>query len=192
MVRAFTGQAPTHTPQPMQSSGTDGHGELYRRPCPCRPSRPRSWRPARGVLGLLRGQGEGTDGGVGADIGALVALDALGRRPRRARSRPRRASHRRRRPARTGRPRARQKAETGRLSPSMRAHGLQDLLDHLHQLAALPSSCSGHRLVHGVGPVGGHVELLEGGGAHVDGLVVHIHHVLALLQVGVPWPSSFM
>ncbi|CAN3996216.1 Ribbon-helix-helix protein CopG domain-containing protein, partial [Dysosmobacter welbionis] len=33
--------------------------------------------------------------------------------------------------------------------------------------------------------VGGHIELLVGGGAGVDGLVVHVHDVLALLQVGV-------
>ena len=40
-------------------------------------------------------------------------------------------------------------------------------------------------LVGGVSPVGGHIELLVGGGAQVDGLVVHVHNVLALLQVGV-------
>ena len=43
----------------------------------------------------------------------------------------------------------------------------------------------GHGLVLGVLPGGGHLKLVERGGAHVDGLVVHIHHVLALLQVGV-------
>ena len=63
------------------------------------------------------------------------------------------------------------------------AHGLQDLLHHLHQLRlALQGLVLG--LVHGIGPVGGHVDLLKGGGAQVNGLVVHIHHILAFLQVG--------
>ena len=63
------------------------------------------------------------------------------------------------------------------------AHGLQNILDHLHQLG-LALELLGGLGVHGVGPVGGHVDLLIGGGAQVDGLVVHVHDVLALLQVG--------
>ena len=54
----------------------------------------------------------------------------------------------------------------------------------LDQLGAagqrLPSAC-----VLGVGPGGGHVDFLIGGGAGVDGVVVHLDHVLALLGVGV-------
>ena len=140
--------------------------------------------PSGGVLGLLLGEGIGTDGGVGADVGALVALDALVLIPH---------GHVHGHAALLigggallegavgvvlG------KGGDGQAVAVHAGHGLHDALDHLHgggaalQLLLL-------LLVHGVGPVGGHGELLEGGGAHVDGLVVHIHHVLALLQVGV-------
>ena len=63
------------------------------------------------------------------------------------------------------------------------AHGLQNILDHLHQLG-LALELLGGLGVHGVGPVSGHVDLLVGGGAQIDGLVVHVHNVLTLLQVG--------
>ena len=60
---------------------------------------------------------------------------------------------------------------------------IQDLVDHVHQLGGTGVAVL---LLHilGGGPGSGDLELLVGGGAGVDGLVVHIHHVLALLQVG--------
>ena len=62
--------------------------------------------------------------------------------------------------------------------------GVENVLDLLDQLR-LALEHFGLVLVHGVGPVGGNVDLLVGGGAEVDGLVVHIDDVLTLLQVGV-------
>ena len=119
---------------------------------------------------------------MGADIGALVALDALGGVP-----------------GGDGHGHAALligggaqlelavhmigKGGDGQAVAVHLAHGLQDLLDHLHKLR-LTLQLLVLGLVHGVGPLGGHIDLLIGGGAQVDGLVVHIHHVLALLQVG--------
>ena len=61
---------------------------------------------------------------------------------------------------------------------------IQDVVHQVHQLdgAGVLVLLGG---VLSVLPGGGHVELLESGGAGVDGLVVHVHDVLALLQVGV-------
>ena len=137
-----------------------------------------------GVLGLLLSEGIGPDGGVGADIGALVALDALGLIP---------LGHADGHAAlliggsalaegtvlvAVG------KGGDGQAVAVHAAHGLHDLLDHLHG-GGVALHVLGHGLVLGVLPGGGHLKLVERGGAHVDGLVVHIHHVLALLQVGV-------
>ena len=127
----------------------------------------------------------------GQTVGALVALDALCGIPRRERRRPRRASHRRRRPARTVPSTWSTKAETGRLSPSILPTGSRISLTILTS-SGVALELLGLLGVDGVGPVGGHVDLLIGGGAQVDGLVVHVNDVLALLQVGAWWPSSFM
>ena len=133
------------------------------------------------VLSLLGSESEGTDGGVGADIGALVALDALGAVPGgdgdgyaalfiSGGAQLELAVH------------MVHKGGNGQAVAVHLAHGLQDLLHHLHKLGlALQGLVLG--LIHGIGPVGGNIDLLKGGGAQVDGLVVHIHHVLALLQV---------
>ena len=114
----------------------------------------------------------------------LVALDALARRPRRARSRPRRASRRQRRPARTGRRRASTKADTGRRSPSMRPTGSMISRTMLHQLRAAgelvtvgrrprrrPTRRAPRTCTKAVTPAS-------------MALMVHVHDVLALLQVG--------
>ena len=61
--------------------------------------------------------------------------------------------------------------------------GLHDVLHLSHQLS-LALVVVGNGSVLGGSPVGGHVHLDEGGSAQVDGLVVHVNHVLALLQVG--------
>ena len=119
---------------------------------------------------------------MGADIGALVALDALGGVP-----------------GGDGHGHAALligggaqlelavhmigKGGDGQAVAVHLAHGLQDLLDHLHQLG-LAMQLLGGLVVHSVGPVGGNVDLLIGGGAQIDGLVVHVHDVLTLLQVG--------
>ena len=132
--------------------------------------------------GLIGGQREGTDGGVGADIGALVALDALGAVPGGdghghaalligGSAQLELAVH------------VIDEGGNGQAVAVHLAHGVQNVLDHLHQLG-LALELLGLLGIHGVGPVGGHIDLLVGGGAQVDGLVVHIHHVLALLQVG--------
>ncbi len=63
------------------------------------------------------------------------------------------------------------------------ANGLQNILDHGDQLGLALQAVAG-LLVRGVGPVGGHIDLDEGGSAGVNGLVVHFHHVLTLLGVG--------
>ena len=55
---------------------TDGHGELIGA-LALAGLHVHDLGGLRGVFGLLGGQSEGTDGGMGADIGALVALDAL-------------------------------------------------------------------------------------------------------------------
>ena len=114
--------------------------------------------------GLLLSQSEGTDGGMGADIGAVVALDALGSVPSGNGRRTRRASHKRQRPARTGRPHDGRKAETGRLSPSMRPTGNM-MSSTCFTTPSAAGELGGHGLVLGVSPVGGHVELLVGGSA---------------------------
>ncbi|CAN3974044.1 1-deoxy-D-xylulose-5-phosphate synthase, partial [Dysosmobacter welbionis] len=136
-----------------------------------------------GILGLLLRQSEGTDGGVGADIGAVVALDALGGIP-----------------SGNGHGHAAlligggaqlelavhmlDEGGHGQAVAVHAAHGVQNRADLLHQSGGA-LVLDGLGLVHSVGPVGGHIELLVGGGAGVDGLVVHVHDVLALLQVGV-------
>ena len=62
--------------------------------------------------------------------------------------------------------------------------GIEDGLDHLDGLGA--AGLLGLDLaVDGVGPGGGNVDLDVGGGAGVDGGVVHVDDVLALLEVGV-------
>ena len=134
-----------------------------------------------GGLGLV--QRVGADGGVGADVGALVALDALVLVPGGnadghaallvgAGALLEGAVH---------------MVHEGGDGEAVAVHlgdGLQDALHHLHSAGAA-LQLHALRLVLGSGPGGGHVELLEGGDAQINGLVVHIHHVLALLQVGV-------
>ena len=133
--------------------------------------------------GFLLRHGEGTDGGMGADIGALVALDAV-------------LGH----PGGNGDGHAAlfigggaqlelavgvlDEGGDGEAVAVHLAHGVQDGLDLLHQLR-LAGQGGGVGGILGVGPVGGNLELLIGRGSGVDGLVVHIHHVLSLFQVGV-------
>ena len=131
---------------------------------------------------LFGGEGVGTDGGVGADIGAVVALDALALVPVGdgdgdaallvgGRALLELAVHM-----------IHESADREAVAVHA-AHGLHDVHDLLHQrVAALELSL--HRLVLSVSPVGGHVDLHEGGGAGVDGLVVVGHDVHALLGVG--------
>ncbi|CDC68726.1 putative uncharacterized protein [Oscillibacter sp. CAG:155] len=120
---------------------------------------------------------------MGADISAVVALDALG-------SVPGRNVHGNAALLISGSAQLElavhvlDESGHGQRIAIHLVHGVQDGLDLLHQSGgAFQNGVVFHVL--GVRPVGGHVELLEGGGAGVDGLVVHIHHVLALLQVGV-------
>ena len=146
-----------------------------------------SWQRAGACSGLFRGQCVGTDGGMGADIGAAVALDALVRDPRWERSRQRRASHKRKRPARTGRRHDRTKAETGRLSPSILPTGFRMFLTIFDQSRACrPERCC-RRSSSALAQAAGTSTFLIGGSAGVDGVVVHLHDVVALLQVGRAW-----
>ena len=120
---------------------------------------------------------------MGADIGAVVALDALGGIP---------GGHRHGHAALLIGGGAQLELAVhvldegghGQAVAVHAAHGIQDRGDLLHQSGGT-LVLDGLGLIHGVGPVGGHVELLVGSGAGIDGLVVHVHDVLALLQVGV-------
>ena len=136
-----------------------------------------------GSGGLVGGQDEGTDRGVRADESALVALDAL-----------------------VGVPLGNGDGDAallvgggaelegtvgvihegghGQAVAVHLVHGIEDLSDHLDGLLEAVLGLGGGA-VDGVGPGGGNVDLDIGGGAGVDGLVVHVDHVLALLQVGV-------
>ena len=76
-----------------------------------------------------------------------------------------------------------EKAETGRRVAVHAVDGLEELLDLLDDGGAtLERELLG--LVGGGGPVSGDLELVEGGGAGVDGLVVGVDDGLALLHVG--------
>ena len=124
-----------------------------------------------------------SDGGVGADIGAVVALDALGGVPVGdgdghaalfigGGAQLELAVH------------VLDEGGDGQAVAVHLADGVEDGLDLLHKLRAALQNGGVGGVLSG-GPVGGNLELLVGGGAGVNGLVVHIHHVLALLQVGV-------
>ena len=120
---------------------------------------------------------------MGADVGALVTLNALGAVPG--------GHHDGHAPLLIGGGALLEGAVgvgheggDGQAVAVHAVHGVQDGVDHVHQLGG--AGVLAHLgLVLGVGPGGGHVDLHIGGGAGVDGLVVHVHHVLALLQVGV-------
>ena len=138
-----------------------------------------AWSAAGAFLRHPRlGQREGTDGGVGADDRSTGCTGCTCRDPTREPTRPRRASHRPRRPAGTGRPRSRRRRTRAALSPSMRATGSMIVADHAPPARRRPSMSQVFGAVLGVGPVGGHVDLHVGGGAGVNGLVVHVHDVL--------------
>ncbi len=133
--------------------------------------------------GLFLRQSEGANRGMGADIGALVALDALHLIPGgnadgdaallvSGCAQLKLAVH------------MGQEGGDGQAVAVHLAHGPQDIL-HLLDKRGRALGPSGFGGLCCVLPVGGDVKLLVGGGAHVDGLVVHIHHVLTLLQVGV-------
>ena len=133
-----------------------------------------------GGLGL--GQGIGPDRGVRADVGAVVALDTLGRIP---------AGHGDGYTALligggTELELPVDVVDKGGNRQTVAVHPvdrLENRADHLDQrLGSGQLGCL--LLVRGVGPFGGNGNLLEGGGAEVDGLVVHVDDVLSLLQIG--------
>ena len=63
------------------------------------------------------------------------------------------------------------------------AHRLHDLAHHLHHFGTALKR-GGLALIDGLGPAGRDLHLHECGGTRIDGAVVHIDDVLALLQVG--------
>ena len=140
-----------------------------------------------GALGssrsLLVGQRVGPDGGVRADVGAAVALDALGLIP--VRDLDAHAALLVGRGAQL--PLAVGVVHEDRDGQAVAVHAAHRLHDGAHLLDQLgPADESlGLGVGGGVGPAGGHVDLDQGGSAHLDGLVVLIDHVLALLEVGV-------
>ena len=120
---------------------------------------------------------------MGADIGAVVALDALG-------GIPGGDVHRDTALLVSGGAQLElavhvlDESGDGQRVAVHLVHGIQDGLDLLHQLG-LAGEDGGISHILCIGPVGGHVELLVRSGTGIDGLVVHVHDVLALLQVGV-------
>ena len=87
----------------------------------------------------------------------------------RARPRRCRASHRRRRPGGRCRPHASSKVETGSWSPCCCVDGVQDVLDEADHFGAALRSCFVNRGIRGVGPGGGHLDLVDGVNAGIDG-----------------------
>ena len=170
MVRALSvpGRRRRSMPQPMQSSGETRHA--------CTAVRPALALVASSLVAAAGApaasssvSSEGTDGGVGADEGALVALDAVVGVPRGHGARRRRASRTRRCPAGTVPSACCMKADTGRLSPSMRPDGHQDALDDRRPLRHGPRARAPRR-IHGVGPARRAPRTcIEGGDAGVDG-----------------------
>ena len=133
--------------------------------------------------GFLCAQREGTDGGVRADECALVALDALlgvplGNGDRDAALLVRRCAQL------EGAVRVVNEGADGQCVAVHLVDGIEDAVDHLHGLG-IAGVLGLLDLVLRVGPGGGNVDLLVGRCAGVDGVVVHVDHVLALLQVGV-------
>ena len=126
---------------------------------------------------------EGTDGGMGADIGTLVTLDTLALNP---------DGHRHRYATLfIGRSALAEGAvlepiDKGRHRQGVATHlcnGLHDVLHHLHQ-KCLALEGGLFLLVLGSCPGGRHVELHIGLGTQIDGLMVHVNHVLTLFEVG--------
>ncbi len=134
----------------------------------------------RGHFGL--GQGEGTNGGVRAHERALVALDAgvgvpLGHRHGHA-------------ALLVGRGAQRELAVLiahegghGQGVAVHAAHGEHDVLHKAHGLGTALGR-SGLNGALGVLPRSGHFHGHEGSSAGIDGLVVHVHDILALLGIG--------
>ncbi len=132
---------------------------------------------------LFSGQRIGTDGSMGADIGTVVALDALGFIP-----------------VRNGNGNAAllvsgstqgeltvgQTLESGdRQAVAVHpADGMQDALDDVDGVGRAFQNGLG-LIVLGGSPGSGHVDLHVGGSAGIDGVPVLLNHVPALLQVGV-------
>ena len=131
---------------------------------------------------LVNREGDRANRGVRADIGALVALDALGLVP--VRNHDGNAALLVLRGAEL--PLAVDVLLERGDGQGVAIHavdGLEEVLDLLDDGGA---TLDGElvRLVLGSGPVSGHLELVEGGGASVDGLVVGVDDGLALLHVG--------
>ena len=135
---------------------------------------------SRGDLGVV--QDERTDGGVRADEGAGVALDALGLVPLRDHDRDATllVSGGAELPLAVD-----DVLERGdRQGIAVHAvNGLEEVLDLFDDGGAALEGELG-RGVLGGRPVGGHLKLAERGGAGVDGLVVGVDDSLALLHVG--------
>ena len=138
--------------------------------------------PSRRAGRFLGRERERADGGVRAHEGALVALDARRGVPR---------GHAHGHAALLVGGRALLELAVGVLDErghrqAVAVHAadrLHDLAHLLHQLGA-PAKLRRLARVHGVRPRGRHLHLPERRGARVDGAVVHVHHVLSLLQVG--------
>ena len=130
---------------------------------------------------LFVGEDKGTDGCVRADIGALVALDALGVIPTR--------NHNGNAALLVCRCAKFKLAVSMILKHGNRqriafhaGHGIHDFLN-LFQKSRTTLKRDGVRRILSICPVSRNLNLLECGSAGIDCLVVHINDVLTLLQV---------
>ena len=141
-----------------------------------------------GVLHFLGVHGIGADGGMGAHKGALVALDAVFRDP---------FGHVHGYAALLIGGNAQGECAVGcvfkggnrQLVALLLRDGVQHVLDEADHFGAAFVVLF-NRGIHGVGPSGGHLDLVDGVYAGIDGLVVHLDDVFALAAIG--FLSSFL
>ena len=143
----------------------------------------RKLRLRRRSRGFLRTQREGTDRGVRAHKRALVALDALARVPLGYGNRNTALLIRRSAQLKRAVRVVHKRGDRQRVAVHL-VDRVEDAVDHLHRLGIAGVLGLLH-LVLRVRPRGRDLDLFIGRRARVDRVVVHVHNVLALLQVAV-------
>ena len=162
--------------------GGDGHGKLHSR---ARRSYPWSWCPRERSASSSSVIDDGTDDGMGADIRAEVALDAVFRNPAREHPRRCRASHRRQSPAGTVPSACVHEGGNRQLVALLGVDRDQDVVDIVDQILSVAGSqLAGLVARRMVFQEAGTSTLTYAGDAAFDGGVVHVDDLLALLAVG--------